>query len=278
MNVHDPYFPQNNYNLINNIKFWHLNKTWHVNRDLNKDDVESLKEVYKLKIVEVDQSIEHLLDILSENLDLDKTWIILTSDHGQGFLEHRLLGHGFFVYEELTRVPLIISGPITKAEIRSSPVSLIDLAPTILDIANTEPLTYAIGRPIFKTRAGVIENFIQTSPIFIQSSFHHFTIMTTANIVNPTIPRSRFIVATIRNNLKYIYNHDRVNEIYDLHLDPNEKHNLIGQHEKENMLRNSIEQHIRTMKLTRKDESTIFDEHTRIKKVVTNLKKVRVKT
>jgi arylsulfatase A-like enzyme len=274
MNVHDPYFPKNNYNFINNIKFWHLNSAWHVHRDMNKDDVEKLKEIYKAKIIEVDQSIEYLLDILSEKLDFEKTWIILTSDHGQGFLEHGLLGHGFLVYEELVRVPLLISGPMTKAKLNSSPISLIDLAPTILEIAKTEPLTNAIGRSILKTQDGIIDNFVPSSPIFIHSSLHHFTKMTDVNILNPIIPRSKLIVATIQGGLKYIYNHNRVNELYDLHLDPNETHNLREHHVKENTLRESVERHIMTMSQTRESERTIYDERNRIKEVVTRLKRL----
>ena len=64
---------------------------------------------------------------------LDDTIIILLSDHGDGFWEHNTFGHGKTLYAEETHVPLIVHFPTNKAMRIKEPVSLIDVAPTILD-------------------------------------------------------------------------------------------------------------------------------------------------
>jgi arylsulfatase A-like enzyme len=70
--------------------------------------------------------------------------IVLTSDHGEEFLEHGHLGHSLTVQRELVHVPLVIalpegSVPQDRAQGRvETPVSLLDLTPTILDVVGVE--------------------------------------------------------------------------------------------------------------------------------------------
>ena len=71
--------------------------------------------------------------ILKKNNLLDKTIIVITSDHGEEFKEHGGLLHGETLYEEMVKVPLIIYLPGKKSGKRiSSQVSIIDIMPTIL--------------------------------------------------------------------------------------------------------------------------------------------------
>jgi len=58
---------------------------------------------------------------------------VLTSDHGEEFLEHGGFGHGDTLYEEVLHVPLIVAGPGVVADVRvPAVVSLVDVAPTVL--------------------------------------------------------------------------------------------------------------------------------------------------
>jgi len=62
--------------------------------------------------------------------------VIITADHGEEFKEHGRMAHGHALYNESIRVPLIIVGPgITAGKRIDDNVSLIDVAPTILDLA-----------------------------------------------------------------------------------------------------------------------------------------------
>ena len=59
--------------------------------------------------------------------------IILTADHGENMMDHdRWFLHGYHVFEEIIRVPLAILGPGFVPARVSMPVSLLDIAPTIL--------------------------------------------------------------------------------------------------------------------------------------------------
>ncbi len=76
----------------------------------------------------------------------DETVVVLTSDHGEEFGEHGCVQHGEQLYEEVTRVPLMIWGPGVPAGRRvAEPVGLIDIMPTVLDLAGVDPPAAAMG-------------------------------------------------------------------------------------------------------------------------------------
>ncbi len=85
--------------------------------------------------------IGRLREFLIEKDLLEKTLLIITSDHGEGLGEHRELLHGNFIYDTTLMVPLIIRFPekeinnLTIAE----QVRLIDIMPTILDYLRIPP-------------------------------------------------------------------------------------------------------------------------------------------
>ena len=58
--------------------------------------------------------------------------IIYTSDHGDMLLSHNLLGKGCVMYNEITKIPLFIKGEGFDKKIENTPVSHIDLAPTVM--------------------------------------------------------------------------------------------------------------------------------------------------
>ncbi len=100
---------------------------------------EQLFNAYRGCLGYVDQEVKHLLDGLRERHVLDKTLVVIVSDHGEGFSQHygrhgRL--HGTLVYDEFLHVPLVITGP-QLAKISGSfamPTSHADLAPTLLGL------------------------------------------------------------------------------------------------------------------------------------------------
>jgi arylsulfatase A-like enzyme len=101
---------------------------------------------YDRTIREADDLVGSLLDEI-EALGLsDRTLVVLTSDHGEAFGEHRRLGHSFSGYQEVVRVPLVLRGPGVPAGLRvETPVSLVDVTPTILDWMGISPLELSQG-------------------------------------------------------------------------------------------------------------------------------------
>jgi phosphoglycerol transferase MdoB-like AlkP superfamily enzyme len=87
-----------------------------------------------------DESLGALMRGLRQRgLDRDTVWMIY-GDHGEAFHQHDgNYGHTFFVYDENVRVPLVIAGPgLVSSEVRvRKVVSLVDAAPTLLDLLGT---------------------------------------------------------------------------------------------------------------------------------------------
>jgi N-acetylglucosamine-6-sulfatase len=93
--------------------------------------VESLKSV--------DEEVARINRLLRKTGDRRKTYVIFTSDNGLLLGAHRLEFKDF-LYEEATRVPLIIRGPnIPENAVRDQLVSNIDLAPTIAELTRARP-------------------------------------------------------------------------------------------------------------------------------------------
>lgn len=113
---------------------------------LTEEDVQYLKYLYDYDLSALDKELGNLFDFLKKHHLWDNTIIILTADHGEQFLEHGLLGHGFNFYEEEIRVPLIIkpAGDYSPRRV-SDPVSLVDLGPTILDLLEIKPPNDFLG-------------------------------------------------------------------------------------------------------------------------------------
>jgi len=112
-----------------------------VNRgDSPRKWVQSAIDLYDGEIAEVDDAMGVLLDGLRERGMLDRTMVILTSDHGEKFLEYGELGHGGTLYEEVIHVPMFWSFPSPfrfprlgpHTEVVGGVACHVDILPTVL--------------------------------------------------------------------------------------------------------------------------------------------------
>lgn len=103
----------------------------HAMADVPPEAVAQVLELYDAEINYCDREIGRLLDGLRTRGLLDGAYVVLTSDHGEEFFEHKQFGHGQSAFEELAHVPLIITGPGISAGVVGQPVELLDLYPTI---------------------------------------------------------------------------------------------------------------------------------------------------
>ena len=99
--------------------------------------IEYLTSLYRGDVDYTDDSIGAFIAELEKNGVLDDSIVVLTSDHGESFLERGCWGHGFDVHSEEVDIPLIFrvpgrDGPIAGAY--NNPVSLVDVFPTVLDM------------------------------------------------------------------------------------------------------------------------------------------------
>ncbi len=96
-------------------------------------------ELYDAEIASLDASLGRLFAALDARALLDRTVIAVTSDHGEEFLEHGLVGHSMQLHEECVRVPLILAGPGVPAGRRvSRRVQNRDLGSTLLALARVD--------------------------------------------------------------------------------------------------------------------------------------------
>ena len=104
---------------------------------------------------------------------LDDTLLVVTSDHGEEFLEHGNVGHGATPYEEVLRVPLVVRGPGVPAGRRvAAPVGLVDLAPTLLDLLDLPAPDGAMGRSFADlVRGGSADESWSRRPLFSEAWF-----------------------------------------------------------------------------------------------------------
>ena len=92
----------------------------------------SAAERYADDIAEADRQVGRLVDALGTRTP--GTIIAVTSDHGEAFGEHGEIAHSIFVYDTTLRVPLILAGPGISSRTVDAPVSLVDIAPTIMGL------------------------------------------------------------------------------------------------------------------------------------------------
>lgn len=99
-----------------------------------KDTREKFINAYDSEIAYVDTYVGKLVEKLKATGLWDKTVIVLVSDHGEGFNEHGYFFHGQTLYNEAIHVPLIVRVPGWRPKTVSTPVSIADVAPTLVDM------------------------------------------------------------------------------------------------------------------------------------------------
>ena len=132
-----------------------------LNLKSNNELAKEIKEAYFATTTFMDAQIGRILKKLKKT-GLDKnTIVVFTSDHGYHLSEH---GHWQkqTLFENATRVPLIFAGPGIQSGVRTnSPVELVDLYPTLMDLTGIETPDHVTGKslkPIFKDKNIKIRN------------------------------------------------------------------------------------------------------------------------
>ena len=99
-----------------------------------------LGQPYDGEIAYVDAELGRLLDRVAVRSDGDRTYVLVTSDHGEGLGEHGEADHSYLIYDADLRVPWIVSGPGVSRARYDDVVSVTSLAPTVLGLAGRPPL------------------------------------------------------------------------------------------------------------------------------------------
>lgn len=110
----------------------------------------SISDAYDASIHWVDRNVAAVLTWLERNDVFEKTLVVIASDHGEGFSEHGTEGHARSLYQEVTRVPLILALPfrLEKGVVVEPLVRNVDVWPTVLDLVGLPPLPHSDGRSL----------------------------------------------------------------------------------------------------------------------------------
>ncbi len=116
-----------------------MRRLFHYEEPFDETDVRQLLATYYAVCEYVDANIGQVLDALeAQGLD-ERTRVIYSSDHGESLGARGLYGK-FTMYEESAAIPLIMAGPeVPGGKVVQTPVSLLDLAPTVLEAVGATP-------------------------------------------------------------------------------------------------------------------------------------------
>ncbi len=175
------------------------------------DDLAAVRALYGGEVLDVDHWIAAIWqEIEAQGLD-GSTFLVITADHGEEFNEHGGFGHGHTVYQELDWVPLIFVGPqvAEPGSLVERPVPMLDLAPTLIDIAGAPSPDLAHGQSLLPILQGQ-----ELPPVAIYTE-------------SPARRSSYDHKALRQGDYKLVYNAklDQA-ELYNLRNDPGEQHDL----------------------------------------------------
>lgn len=198
---------------------------------LSKHDKQNLVNLYDASIKYFDSNFAKIVDNLRKLGILNKTIIILTSDHGEEFWEHDGFAHGHTVYNELLHVPLIIgySPRLPKRHMKSY-VQLLDLFPTILSLARIKNYFELRGRDL--AAAALANKKINEEILFegiLYGSEKKAILKDGWKLIENTGKKNKGTFHPLGDLTKYRYpEYEKGFELYNLNQDFSEKHNLIN--------------------------------------------------
>lgn len=170
------------------------------------DEWRPLVRAYLATISFMDSQVGRVLEALKASGQMDNTIVVVWGDHGWHLGEKGITGKNT-LWERSTRVPLIWSGPgITTGQRCNRPAELLDIFPTLLELAGLPPRNDLEGHSLKPQLQDA------TAP-------REFPAITTHNQNNHAIRTEKW---------RYIRYADGSEELYDMEKDPNEWHNLAS--------------------------------------------------
>ncbi|KAA5543283.1 sulfatase [Roseiconus nitratireducens] len=170
---------------------------------VDADQWKQAVRAYLASITFADWQVGRVLDALEDRQDADRTIVVLWSDHGW-HLGEKQHWHKSTLWEEATRVPLVIDVPDSPAGRCETPVGLVDLFPTLIQLCNLPQLSGHDGVSLQPLLQDPMSSWDRPAVI----EYHRG---------NAAVRSGRF---------RYIRYHDGGEELYDHRSDPQEWTNL----------------------------------------------------
>ncbi len=177
------------------------------------------RALYDATVSETDAALEPLLARLRESGLLESTIVVVVADHGEAFREHGTLFHANGLHNEVLHVPLLMRVPGLAPATIDAPVSLIDLAPTLLELTGAAPLDAVQGVSLVPLLRG------GEPPDRVLLSQDCPPIGKSANGTRVEITHSALIGSRFKL-IRIVGEDESTDSLYDLVADPGETHDL----------------------------------------------------
>ncbi len=188
---------------------------------LGAAQLEHMLDRYDAGIHQLDAELGRLFEAIDGAVDREAQLVMVTSDHGEEFMEHGSVFHAARQYEEVLRVPLIARGLGLPRGLRVDvPVSLVDLAPTLVEVARGRALPGIDGRSLVPLWSDGDRSGFAGRPLYGEAPGEY------GEVLGP-----RHYVSVRRGTLK-LHREESTGqlELYDLALDPRETRNVAADH------------------------------------------------
>ncbi len=172
-----------------------------------------------------DKHIGRILQALENSGALENTVIVIISDHGDGMASHGMVTKAVSMYDETMRVPWVMAGPgiPSRAEPCPSLIQLLDLMPTLIDIAGLDAPEALRGKSVLPLLHGGTDQLHG----YVAGEWH--------TEWGFTISPGRMIRTKEYKYIRYLEGHSE--ELYDLAADPGETRNIAARPEHAESLR-----------------------------------------
>jgi len=166
---------------------------------------------YDSEIRLLDSKVQGLFESMGWD---ENTIVIVTSDHGEGFHDHGLVGHANSLYDELMRVPLIVHGGGALPRRIAVPVAHVDILPTLRDLLRLPPDPRNVGWSL--------------APLLRTGTWSHGDRPLLAHLVE--FDEKQEVRAVVFGRHKLVERRPGRAELYDVEADPGETRDLATAH------------------------------------------------
>ncbi|EMP41173.1 Arylsulfatase K [Chelonia mydas] len=184
-----------------------------------RKEIRDIRAFYYAMCAETDAMLGQIISALSDTGLLKRTIVIFTADHGELAMEHQQF-YKMSMYEASSHVPLLVMGPSIKAHHNlSNVVSLVDIYPTMLDIARIPIPQNLSGYSLIPLLAEMAEDDVSSRrlhPPWVLSEFH-----------GCNVNSSTYMLRTDKwKYIAYSDGHSVPSQLFDLSADPDELTNI----------------------------------------------------
>jgi len=183
---------------------------------VDEADVNHLRALYDQEIRYTDDEFGQLIDLLAERGFLDNTLLVFVADHGEEFMEHGSVLHGYTLYQEQLHVPFFIHDPRREESQRIGAVTRhVDLLPTLLELLGVDHAGPVQGRSLVPLLGGreaaeeEVEVLAEASLMAVKTVRQRSLMVADWKLIEGIVP-----AATL--------------ELYNLREDPGEQRDLLA--------------------------------------------------